>query len=110
MIRMRPAASFASKPTLLAALLLGTTIPAFATCTSNVPGSHVFALNTDVCTAAPGTYTPTGTTGILPFPDPGYGFVGYNGGIVNSAGIVTINTQNASGADAVYSSGAGSQV
>jgi hypothetical protein len=110
MIRTRHAPRLALLPTLLAAFLLGTAIPAFATCTSNVPGSHVFALNTDVCAAVSGTYTPTGTSAILPFPDPGYGFVGYNGGIVISTGAVRINTQNANGADAVYSSVAGSQV
>jgi hypothetical protein len=44
MIGMKPAASLASKPTLVAALFVAARVPAFATCTSNVLGSHFFAL------------------------------------------------------------------
>ena len=54
---------------------------AFASCTSNVPGEHVFALAGDNCLAQYGTYNPvaTGAT-ILPFNDPGFGFVADGGG------------------------------
>ena len=101
----------------LRALLAGlaaaaaTTGAADAACTSNVPGSHVFALPGDSCLARYGTYNPvaTGTT-ILPFNDPGFGFVAVGAASITTEGPVTINGPNAAGADAVLSRGAGATI
>jgi hypothetical protein len=95
---------------LIVALAAGAPGVAFAACTSNVAGEHVFALAGDSCLAQPGTYNPvaTGTT-ILPFNDPGFGFVAVSGGAVSTTGPATINTTG-DGAAGLVVSGADSQI
>jgi len=83
---------------------------AFTGCPNVVPPEHAFAGPWQNCTAPPGAYNPVATgASILPFNDPGYGFVSYGGGQL-TAGAVTITPPNATGADAVLSTGAGSLV
>ena len=108
------------------ALLIGLTAApgaawAAAGCANVVPGEHAFVGPGENCTAPAGDYVPfaTGTT-ILPFNDPGFGFVSYGGGKLGANGPVTITTGESSGvrpfagggdaAYAVLSRGAGSLV
>jgi hypothetical protein len=80
-------------------------------CTSNVAGSHVFALAGDVCAAAPGLYNaPTSVATPLPVAFTGFGFFAYNGGAINAPGAVTIDTTGVSGAYGAWSDGAAAQI
>jgi hypothetical protein len=104
---MRGAVSYFA---LLAGLMAAasTTARAAETCGNIVSGEHAFAGSGEICTAPGGVYNPTATgTTILPFNDPGYGFVTYAGGQLSSKGAVTIATSAAS-ASAVRSTGADS--
>ncbi len=97
---------------------------AAARCENVVAGEHAFVGPGENCTAPAGDYVPfaTGTT-ILPFNDPGFGFVSYGGGQLDTEGAVTITTGETAavlpavrpfatgdGAFAVLSRGAGSLV
>jgi hypothetical protein len=79
---------------------------AAAVCGNYSVNQHYFAGTGQSCTAPAGTYTPvaTGTT-ILPFNDPGYGFVTYGGGQLTTAGAVTITTSGVAADGALYLSG-----
>ena len=78
---------------LIVSLAAGAPAAAYAAnrCPNVVTSEHAFAGAGENCTAPAGAYlpTPTGAT-ILPFTDPGYGFVTYNGGQLTTAGAVTI--------------------
>jgi len=80
-------------------------------CPNVVAGVHAFAGAGETCVAPGGAYAPTATgTTILPFNDPGYGFVTYGGGQLTTARAVTITTPDNAGADAVRSTGASSLI
>ena len=98
---------------LIVGIAAGAPAPALATavCGNFSANHHYFVGAGQSCTAPAGSYTPvaTGTT-ILPFNDPGYGFVTYAGGQLTTRGAVTIATPASAGATAALSTGAGSLI
>ena len=87
-------------------------------CYYNVSGKNIFAVTGDVCTATSAAYYPPPIT-LWPAPPPpppgfpaytGFGFLAFNGGIINAPDTVAITTKGLSDAYGAWSDGAGSQI
>ena len=88
--------------TAIAVLALVTTPSARASCTSDAPGNHVFALTGDTCTAS-GAYSPT-----TPIPEtPGniVGLFAFGGGSIGASSLVSITANAASNSYGAWSDG-----
>jgi len=92
--------------TAIVLLALAAAPSARASCTSNAPGNHVFALTGDTC-AASGAYSPTTP---IPVPHNIVGLFAFDGGVIGASSAVSVTANHANNSYGAWSDGARSTI